>query len=273
MSERERRGIETALIDLGRHLDFPETPDLVASVGAELRSRPEGAEIVPLRPPRTAPPRVRRVALLVAASLLLVLGGLTAFVPAVRAAVVRILTLGAVRIEIGEVASPQPSLVPSPRDLDLGERVTFEVAASEARFPVGVPAVLGAPDAVYIDELPSGRIVWLAYEPRAGLPEAEETGIGLLLGEFVGRTEADFVLKKLPPEGVVVEEVSVGGNRAYWLSGPLHELLFLDRLGEVIADRTRLAGNTLIWTEGDVTYRLESALGQDEAIRIAESLE
>ena len=34
----------------------------------------------------------------------------------------------------------------------------------------------------------------------------------------------------------------------------------------------RLAGNTLIWTDGPFTYRLESALGRDQAITIAETV-
>jgi hypothetical protein len=45
-----------------------------------------------------------------------------------------------------------------------------------------------------------------------------------------------------------------------------------DRNGDFVHDSSRLAGNTLIWTDGDVTYRLESALDRDEAIDLASTL-
>jgi hypothetical protein len=34
-----------------------------------------------------------------------------------------------------------------------------------------------------------------------------------------------------------------------------------------------IAGHVLIWAEGDVTYRLETSLSMEEAVRVAESLE
>jgi hypothetical protein len=34
-----------------------------------------------------------------------------------------------------------------------------------------------------------------------------------------------------------------------------------------------IEGHVLIWTEGEVTYRLETKLTLDEAIKVAESLE
>ena len=34
----------------------------------------------------------------------------------------------------------------------------------------------------------------------------------------------------------------------------------------------RLAGNTLVWDGGDVTYRLEAEVGLQRALAIAESL-
>jgi hypothetical protein len=41
----------------------------------------------------------------------------------------------------------------------------------------------------------------------------------------------------------------------------------------VIDDHHRVVGDTLVWTADGVTFRLESALGMDAAIRLAESLE
>jgi hypothetical protein len=39
-----------------------------------------------------------------------------------------------------------------------------------------------------------------------------------------------------------------------------------------VSDSRRWVGDTLLWTDGGTTYRLETALGRDAAIRIAESL-
>ena len=40
----------------------------------------------------------------------------------------------------------------------------------------------------------------------------------------------------------------------------------------LVAPPNRLAGNTLLWVRGDTTYRLETALGRDAALRLARSV-
>ncbi|MGH2599854.1 MAG: hypothetical protein ACRDJ9_10760, partial [Dehalococcoidia bacterium] len=129
---------------------------------------------------------------------------------------------------------------------------------------------LGDPDAIYIGTSPSSQEVWLAYAPQPGLPEVQETGVGLLVAEFRG-TFLPFLGKGLPP-GSVLEVVMVGGEPAYWVTGEPHVLLYRDRTGAVHEERSRLAGNTLLWERDGVTYRLESALERDAAVRIAESI-
>lgn len=56
------------------------------------------------------------------------------------------------------------------------------------------------------------------------------------------------------------------------IEGEPHEVVITDRNGDFVHDSSRLAGNTLIWTDGDVTYRLESALDGHEAIDLASTL-
>ena len=68
------------------------------------------------------------------------------------------------------------------------------------------------------------------------------------------------------------ERVSVADAPAVWLSGELHELFYRAPDGSVRHETLRLAGNTLIWTSGPFTYRLESALERDGAIAVAESV-
>jgi hypothetical protein len=66
----------------------------------------------------------------------------------------------------------------------------------------------------------------------------------------------------------VIQETQVDGVYAIWAQGP-----YLIQLtsGTYVFRRT-VEGNTLIWEEDNITYRLESDLTLEETIRIAESL-
>ena len=118
--------------------------------------------------------------------------------------------------------------------------------------------------------MPAGGRVDLVYRARPGLPASQFTDAGLLITEFQGRPTPEF-LKKVAVMGVV-EEVTVGGEPGYWFSGEPHFFTYVDAQGNLRDERTRLAGNTLIWQRGDLTLRLEGQLPREQAIRIAESM-
>ena len=61
---------------------------------------------------------------------------------------------------------------------------------------------------------------------------------------------------------------------AWWISGDMH-FFFYERPdgGGYIDDGRRWVGDALVWNDGAATYRIESALGRDETIAIAESIE
>jgi hypothetical protein len=59
---------------------------------------------------------------------------------------------------------------------------------------------------------------------------------------------------------------------AIWLSGEPHEYFFVGRDGVWVLDTMRLATNTLLWTVGDVTYRLEAEISRGAAVSIAQSV-
>jgi len=66
-----------------------------------------------------------------------------------------------------------------------------------------------------------------------------------------------------------VQETTVNGQRAIWAVGP-----YPLRLRNSDLQFMRLIeGHVLIWTDKDVTYRLETDLSLEEAVKIAESLE
>jgi hypothetical protein len=256
--------VELTLRDLGRHLEWPPTPNLAVSVRAEL-DRGAAVRTFPRRP-------VRRAVVLAAAALLVVLGGMVALSPGLRAAILRFFSLPGVRIEVEESSPPASPPATSTPGADvqplLGRRVSLAEARGEVGFPVAVPASLGQPDEVYVLGGGPRALVTLAYRGREGLPADPKTGYGALLTQLRGRPTEDLV-KKGELESPVVA-VTVEGERGYWVEGP--HLVYVRAPGGPQAVEPRIAGNTLLWTRGQVTLRLEVDLPVGEALELAESV-
>jgi hypothetical protein len=273
---RRELDLDRALADLAASLEFPPTPDLAAAVATRLAEAPAT--------PAPAPPaRARRWLAglagwrrLAAAGLAVVLLAAAVLVasPGTREAVARRLGLRGIGVRIGGPPPPTVTTTPGTRlDLGLGDRVTLDEARRRVRFGVLVPGADGfqRPDAVFVDEaVPTGGRVDLVYRARTGLPASPFTDAGLLITQFRGQPTPEF-LKKVTGMGLV-ESVTVGGQPGYWFSGEPHFFTYQDADGNLREERTRLAGNTLIWQRGDLTLRLEGELARDEAIRIAESM-
>jgi hypothetical protein len=276
MSQREV-DLEEALADLAATLQFPPTPDLAAAVTARLGEAPAPV------PARARPrrwlagllrlPRWRRLAVAGMVAAVLAAAVLVAS-PGTREAVARRLGLRGVDIRIGGPTPPTPTTRPSDRiDLGTGERVTLEEARRRVGFRVLVPGVggLAQPSAVFIDEaVPEGGRVDLVYRARQGLPASQFTDVGLLVTQFRGQPTPEFI-KKVTGMGLV-EEVAVGGEPGYWFSGEPHFFTYQDANGNLRDERTRLAGNTLVWQRGELTLRIEGELSREEALRIARSM-
>jgi hypothetical protein len=273
MSQREL-DLDRALTDLAASLEFPPTPDLAAAVSARL-------ERAPARPAPAARARRwlgglggwRRLAVAGLAVVLLAAAVLVAS-PGTREAVARRLGLRGVGVELGGPPPPTVTTTPGGRlDLGLGERVTLEEARRRVGFPLLIPGAGGLerPDAVFVSEaVPAGGRVDLVWGVRPGLPASPFTDAGLLITQFQGQPTPEFI-KKTAVAGQV-EFVEVGGEPAYWFSGEPHFFTYRDSAGNLQEERTRLAGNTLIWQRGDLTLRLEGQLSKEEALRIAESM-
>jgi len=252
MSELERQ-----LALLRDELAWPPTPDLATAVGARVAAEPARPGPRGWRGWPSALVTSRRAAAgLAAAVALLVIAATLAAAPGVRARIERFLGIGAVRIER---VDRLPDMSPS-AGLGLGERTTLAAARRIAPVPVPTITALGAPDAVYVDRRALGAgSASLVYLARPGLPAA--TGrIGALLTTLPGGDPA--IVKKLLGAGTRVESVDVDGGFGVFISGDAH----------VVAPPNRLAGNTLLWVRGDTTYRLETALGRDAALRLARSV-
>ena len=172
------------------------------------------------------------------------------------------------------IASPSPAASPSGSPslgalLGLGTKLPIDESERLAGIDLVLPTdpEIGPPDAAYL----FANRVALVWGERPGLPADPSSGVGLLISEFRGTVDQGYYGKTLDSDAVVIP-VTVGDNRGYWISGPPHFFFYVDPSGRDIDDTHRLVGDTLIWADGDVTYRLESQLGMEEAIRVAESL-
>ena len=181
-------------------------------------------------------------------------------------------SIGAASPSSSPAASPTPTPTAGPpgSTLGLGRQVTLAEATAQAPFPVAVPSdpTLGPPDTVWIDGVGRVTLVWAA---KPGLPSTNEPGIGLIVTELPGRIEPDYFQKLLNAQ-TTIEDVDVGGAAGYWISGDPHQFIYVDASGQPVFETRRLVGDTLAWSVGPVTYRLESALGRDESIRLAETI-
>ncbi len=246
--ERIEKLLRQAATDLRD--DYPPTPPIAAWVRRELVRRR-----TPVRRLRVR--LIRAVAFAAAAFVALLL-----ISPDVREAVARFFGLETVRIE--RVATP-PAPTGTPFDQqtiqptrELAGLTTLSQARTQARFDVrlpGYPPGIGTPRRVYFQDFGFGQQVILAY-PDFVLFEAE----GIIYGKGVGG-------------GTVVEEVEVAGQYALWLSGSPHLIQIQNPDGSYREETARLVdGNVLAWQVDQVTYRLETTLPLEEALRIAESL-
>lgn len=251
------RDLDRALADLAGFLAYPPTPDIAAGVRRRLASQPA-------RPRPFAGLLQRRlaVALLV---LIALAAGILAASPEARTAIAERLGLRGVQIQQGPVAP-----TPAGGGRNLGQPMTVDQVRARVAYPVLVPAALGDPDEVYLLDIPAGGQVALVYHPRPGLPEATSTGVGLLLTEFQGTVSGGVIGKGLD-SGTRLEDIQVKGGRGYWIDGDPHTFFYFDARGQVRTETTRLAGSVLLWEQGHLTLRLESALSKDAALQIAAS--
>ena len=245
----------------------PDGPDLATRVRVRLGAAP------PARRGSTWRLRPALVLALVALLVLAAVAGAVAFgVPGIR-------------LIFGDPgASPPPavasptapasggaSALPAGSSIDLGAQVDPATLADRVDFPVLFPSdpALGPPDAAYVSRRDEVALVWA---PSDDLPPTVEPDIGLLIMQFRGSVTPEPIGKMIS-SGTVVEPVQVGEASGYWITGDPHVLFYMSPDGDYVEEGRRWVGDALIWQRGAQTYRIETSLGRDEAIRIAESLE
>ena len=197
------------------------------------------------------------------------------------------LGLPGIRIVFGGPTPPAPTTTPSlaptkapastgpaasspvGSTMGLGTAVSLDDAARIGGLDLLLPPdpATGPPDAAYT----LADRVALVWSERPGLPADPDYGVGLLLSEFRGHVDDGYYQKTLDSSAQVTP-VTVNGHAGYWISGAPHFFYYVDPSGKAVDDSHRIVGDTLIWADGDLTYRLESQLPMEAAIRLAESL-
>jgi hypothetical protein len=258
--------LEAALYDVGRLIDFPPEPNVAPAVYRRVREVQ-----APVRQPglleRLVPRRPLRRALVLAIALLVL---------AASGAVAGLLGVPGLKLIFRPHATPSVPVTHTPSsvgaNLALGSRTTFREAARKADFHPLVAHIDGFPrPEVYFYPRPSGGRVSFVYPAGPELPRTKQTGVGLLLTEFLGLQNREF-LQKTIYEGGHVENVTVAGKPGFWISGAPHQVMMADRFGQPFPETLRLAGNTLVWQDGDLTLRLEGRFGKQRALAIARSV-
>jgi hypothetical protein len=266
MDELQQELFEKQLLSLSKGLDYPRTPDIAGSVMTRLR-------------PSTRPHFISK-RLAWSLTLILVLFSSLMLIPPARAAIIEFIQIGIVRIFRAEPTPLSPpnqgapsTMMPvtatpgsSPQPLiPILENLAGEMSLVEARqtvdYPILLPSYppdLGQPDRIFVQEAEGKMTILVWVDPQ----QPDQISMSL---HFV--PAGSWAIDKMNP--ALVQETTVNGQRAIWAIGPYPLRLYNGDL-----EFMRLIdGHVLIWADGEITYRLETDLSLEEAIKIAESLE
>jgi len=264
MNESHQELFEKQLLSISTRLDYPPTPDIAGSVMRDVRV--------------TTRPRFVTRKLAWSLTVLLILCSSLMLIPAARAAILEFIQIGAVRIFRAE-----PTPLPAPREglpafpvtatpyataeplIPLLENLAGEMTLEEAQrtvdYPILLPSYpsdLGRPDRVFVQDADGDMTILIWTDSQ----QPDEVRMSL---HFI--PPGSWAVKKVNPS--LIQETTINGRRAIWAIGP-----YPLRLSNGDLELTRLIdGHVLIWTDGDVTYRLETDLSLEEALKVAESLE
>lgn len=251
---------ENQLRSIAAEMEYPPTPDIAGRFTARIKS--------------TFRPRLFPRKLAWSLTVMLVLLSSLLLIPPARAAIIEFIQIGIVRlfpqpvedvapdIQKPSTATPNaelPSLIPLLNKIS-GE-TTLAGAQRTASYPLLLPTHpegIGVPDHVYVQES-EGEITVLAWM------DSQQPGRVEMSLHFI--PAGHWAINKMGP--TVIEETEVKGHRALWTQGS-YPLIMSNGTIDFIR---LIEGHVLIWTNGDITYRLETDLSVEEAVMVAESLE
>ena len=257
MSELEQR-----LTQLGRELDWPETPELASAVRQRLA-------VAGARPARRRRPIVFRRSLAIAlASLLVLAGGVFAAVPGVRDAVLEFFGLQGATVERRRSIPDCAGAAPAPAR-----------AAHHAR---------ARPRRARLHAARAGR----RRPARRRLREHARAGRRAVADLRPGRRDAEaraaraWAFSSASSEATSLPSTSARSrarprassvcawtaDRAIWIEGAPHLFFYRPPDSDFAESELRLAPNVLLLERGNLLVRLEGAFGRERAIELARSL-
>ena len=261
MNEME---FENKLRSLANGMEYPRTPNIAGSVTARLLS--------PTRP------RFNSKALVWSLTIILVLCSSLMLIPPVRAAILEFIQIGVVRIfpqpaeptveptnnTTHQVPMTATSSSQSSNLIPILNRMAGKTTLADARnqvdFPILLPTYpsdLGEPNYVYVENADGKLAILIWLDPQH--PDQVRMSLYII-------SNGSWVVKKNQP--AVIEETRVGKQRAVWTTGPYPVVI---SNGDIQFEQL-VSGHGLIWANLDVTYRLETNLSLEEAVKVAESL-
>ncbi len=261
MNESQQELFEQQLFSISRGLDYPRTPDISGSVKRRLHA--------------SARPRFVSRRLAWPLVILLSLCSSLMLIPPARAAIIEFIQIGVVRIfraeptksaptnqEFPLTATPGPTTQPLiPMLENLAGEMTLAEAQQTVDYPILLPSYppdLGQPDRIFVQEA-DGKMTILVWV------DAQHPDKVLMSLHFI--PSGSWAIRKMGPQ--IIQETTVNGRPAIWAVGPYPLLLSNGNM-----DFIRLIdGHVLIWADGDITYRLETSLSLEEAVKVAESLQ
>jgi hypothetical protein len=214
-------------------------------------------------------------------TIILVLLSSLMLIPPARAAIIEFIQIGIVRIfpqsvepTVETITTATPGSV-APQTATPGkvsqllipflDQIAGETKLANAQqtapYPILLPTYpsdLGQPNHVYVQDAEGTMTILVWVDPQQ--PDRVTMSLHFM-------PEGSWAISKVKP--VVIQETEVNGQRAIWAVGPYPLRM---RNGDIQFERL-IEGHVLIWADEDITYRLETDLPLEEAIRIAESLE
>jgi hypothetical protein len=257
MDDLRLKKVETRLRETAADFHYPPLPDI-------------SSRVLPRLNPNSATKTFHKQRLTWALVVILAVAvGLLA-VPPVRAQFLEFLQVGAVRISlVAPAVSPTITTLPETLTPDASLFPALEAIAGETDlhtaqervpFPIRLPAYpadLGEPDRVFLQDMAGPLVVLVWMEPHQ--PDQVRISLHLI-------APGSYAVGKSMPR--TVEMAEVNGQTAVWAEGP-----YILNLKNGAVDNYRLIdGHVLIWEDDDLTYRLETHLPMEEAVRIAGSL-
>jgi hypothetical protein len=251
---------------IANRMEYPPTPNIAGSVSARIRS--------------STRPRFTSKAAAWSLTIVLVLISSLMLIPSARAAILEFIRVGVVRIfRVEPTPIPTPASEPNSNAIpvtatpgatrqpliplleSLAGEMTLEDAQARVDYPILLPSYpldLGQPDRIFVQDAEGMMTILIWLDPQQ--PDRV-----LLSLHFI--PTGSWAINKMGPK--VIQETQVNGQYAVWAEGTYP----LRVRGSSEIEFTRLIdGHVLIWEDGDITYRLETDLTMEEAIKIAESL-